>query len=162
MLTLTYGLVKKPQFVHALAKIASKPMKNPKAAYVIARLTKSLGTETETVQAAFIKLIKGYAKLDDKGEFVPAEKEGVAIPGTYQIPEENQETFHKAMEEFHAMTFECHGRKITLDELEGCDLSAIEMDILWPIIQGEEEEEEEEEDPQPCQQETSNCVPLRP
>jgi len=140
MLTLTYGTVKKPQFVHTLAKLASKPMTNPKAAYAIAKMTKSLGAETAVVQDAFIKLLKGYAKLDDKGEFVPTENDGVPIPGTYQVPEENQEAFHAAMDVFHGQTFQCHGRKLTLDELEGCDLSAMEMDTLKDIIEEPAEE----------------------
>ena len=61
------------------------------------------------------------------------------IPGTYQIPTENQEGWHKARLDFEAMEFSAKGRKLDLDELTGADLSAAELDILERIIEEPEE-----------------------
>jgi hypothetical protein len=152
MLTLTYGHVKNPAFLNALAKLAHQPMKSPKAAYSVARIVKALSDETSVVQAAFLKMLKAYALLDEKGEFVPND----GIPGTYQIPEDRVEEWKKVNTEFNLMTFDAKGRKICVDELAGDAMSAHDMLTLADILEGEQET------PQPCHEENATSAPPQP
>ena len=135
MLTLTYGHIKDPKFLTAMSKLARAPLKDPKAAYAVNKVIKDMSAKTPQVQEAFLGMLRGYALLDEKGEFVPTSNDGVTVPGTYQIPEDKQEAFGTASAAFNATPLETSARALKLDELVGADLSAVDLDMLTGVIE---------------------------
>lgn len=135
MIKVPYKLLKSPQFQVALRKISNHPFKSQKSAYNVMRIAKKVDEESKNCQELFTKLLKGFAKLDDKGEFVPVDGQ----PGTYQVPDEKQADFQKAAEEFDELEFTIERYPIKLEELDGVGLSPAELGAVESLLQPEEE-----------------------
>lgn len=113
----------------------------PQLLLKIAKISRQFDKEHDIWQDAWKKLVEQYARKDDKGEIAPQVKEGKARPNTFEIPEESQAAWKKAVDELDAQTFVVTGNKLTLNGLVGCGvlLSPQEVLILGDILDENEE-----------------------
>ena len=139
--TVSYGQFQEATFMRTMAKLTNQPFKNPKTAYSVMKITKAMDTEMNQAQELFIKTLKEYAKLDDKGEIKPMVKDGQEQPGTYEIQEGKIEDWKKAFTEFKAIEADLGWNKIKLNDLEGMSLSANDLDHLETIVETDLEQE---------------------
>jgi hypothetical protein len=128
---LKYEILKNPQFFAAFGKVYHcTAIKDVKAVANVARLGKLLDKEAELCQEVFIKVVKQYAHLDDKGEIKSPE----GRPGGFEIKEENKDAWVKAMEDFNATEAELFAKKIAGHDLVGANLSPADLVMLEPIL----------------------------
>jgi len=128
--TIAYGQFQDATFMAALARLGSHKFKNPKTTFRVMKLTKAINKELNDSQELFVKTLKEYAKLDDKGEFVPQDNK----PGTYVIREEKVDEWKIAFNEFKVIEPSLHRKKLSLDELEDFTTSAVEMNGMSKLI----------------------------
>lgn len=132
---LNYAALQDGNFGSAMRKLGSYPFKKQKTAYDVMKINNRIEQETKLAQDLYTKLLKQYAKLEADGSFVPRkDKDGVPQENTYEIPEDKQEAFGKAVEEFRALEFAVDWKKVTFEDLEECRLTAAEMDALQQIL----------------------------
>jgi len=94
------------------------------------KLSESINKEMQVAQKTFIETLKSYAKLDNKGNFVPKDDK----PGTYMIQDGKEKEWEETFKKF-AKTEACLNRKkLSAEELAGFDLSAADMDSLKGVI----------------------------
>jgi hypothetical protein len=146
MFTLTFGEVKRiDQAVHELLnKTFPTRAGAVKTAYWLGNLAKKIESSLQQAQVEYIKVVKKHAKLDDKGEFVPAmspeekdaegvvTKESAPIPHSYVLLDDHKELLEKDMEEFTnipGVTMKCE--KFKIDEFEG--VPGITPDMLLAL-----------------------------
>lgn len=130
--TLTYQHVRNEAFVKALAKLARfEGFKDFRVAYSIAKFVRKWEQEAQMAQELYLKLVKQYAKLDEKGNVEPVENQ----PGTFQIPNESVEVWKQAAENFHTISFEIEVKKLPISKLEAVGLSAMELNALEPLLE---------------------------
>lgn len=136
---LQYQVFDDKPFVRALAKLSNFPFRNQQTAYRIARLVRKYEQELKTGQDLWIKLLKQYASLDEKGGFVPAK---IAMPdGTtkedpakYDIPTDKLEAFRQAEKDFNAVEFEIPTWPVTLEEIKDVGLTAHELIAIEGLL----------------------------
>lgn len=117
------GQFRSQDFIQGLVKIRNHSFKDQKVAYGVMRLLKFFEQETELVQQGFQKLVKQFAILDEKGEFVPHNGQ----PGTFQIIPEKVEDWKKAVKEFEDVDVELQQHPIRLEHLQGAGLTPGDM-----------------------------------
>jgi hypothetical protein len=93
------------------------------------RIVDQLESEQKSAEKLYVKMLKQYADLDDKGEFVPRD----GVPNTFVVTK-NVEAYNKALEDFEALSFSMKWRKLPLDDLSDLRLSAAELKALDPIV----------------------------
>jgi hypothetical protein len=131
MIKVKFGNVRDQMFMAAMSKLAHSPtFKDPKAAYNIARIIAKLGQQTDTTNELFVKLLKQYAKLDEKGNFIPVENR----PGTFQIPDERSEEWNTKLKEFEAIEFDIDRYAIKLDDIADAKLTPAELNAIHDIL----------------------------
>lgn len=130
------GDFRSPLFMQAVAKLAAHNFKDQKAAYNVMRLLKKIQSEGELAQAQFIKLVKQHAKLDDKGNFVPIDDDP-KNKDTYQIPDENQETWKTALKDFQELEVTIERYPIKIEDLNGSALTPGDLMLLETMLEGE-------------------------
>ena len=143
MITLTYKDINSTDFISTMRQLSGVKGLGIKTAYTIAKVMVKMEQEMKVAGELYTKLIKKYAKLDDKGELIPQTKtlsekdqadKQVPIPGTFQILPNQEEAFVKEADEFMAISFQLGYNAIPLVELEGSGLSAMQLHIISPII----------------------------
>lgn len=141
MFKLKFADVKNQDFVRAYMKIITHTeYKDTKTAYNIAKIARKFDQESKLSQELYVKLIKKYAKLDDKGEIAPRKEGERVIPNTYEIRDEAVEdgSWKKAAEDFDATEFEIACHKVKLSDLNNVGLSPVDLLALEDIIDLEE------------------------
>ena len=127
---LSYKLLRDPNFMSAMRKLANHPNKNPTHGMRVAKLIKALDAEQVNLDKVWADLIKVYALKDEKGELVPREN----IPNTFQIPDDKKPEWEKAVEELMESEFTAKADQLALDKLEDVGLTALELLVMDPIL----------------------------
>ncbi len=141
---ITYGDLRDHNFNRGFQKLANhNGFKDAKVIVAVARIGKLFKKRSEDVQEAFLKLLKSYAILDDKGEFIPMKDEkGVEQKGTFQMKPENiGEVWEKAQDEFNKSEIEIFANKLQLHDIVGVGLTPLELGALEGVIKGVTEDE---------------------
>lgn len=128
----SYGSFRDNSFMQSLARLTNHKFKNPKAAYRVMKITKGIEKELPQAQELFLKSLKEYAILDDKGNIAPAED---GKEGTYKIKDECVDAWRKAYTDFQEIKADLGWHKLTLDDIEGMDVSAADLNALDCIIE---------------------------
>lgn len=124
MITISYQQLMNQGFMMAMQKITNTPLPT-KVAYQLKKITDDLQKHRIRVGDEYTaEILKKFAKLNDKGE----------IEGMGEIPEERQEAFSKAQDEFGKKTVSVDRFKIALQDLEGAKLTANDLTNLDAII----------------------------
>jgi hypothetical protein len=118
-------------FVQALVKLGKfEGFKEQRVAYNVAKVIRRFDAESTIAQELFLKLVKQYAVLDEKGNIKSPEDK----PGTYEIPDEKVADWKKAKEDFDDVEFELDCHKIRLEQLGNAPLSPIDLNALEPLL----------------------------
>jgi len=134
MITLKMKQLRDPQFMGAMQKLSTLDLPH-KSAYTVAKIFNKLISEAKIEAELFKKIVLRYAVLDDKGEIkTPEGKEH----GAFEIIEGKEEEYQKAINEHLEGEFTIEWRKITLAELEGTKLRALDFVPLSDIIDEKE------------------------
>src|ERR1700692_3439016 len=121
MISLTYKDINNQLFITALAKLHRFDAWNDaQLKYNIAKMGRRFSVESDLAQEEYIKLVKKYAKLDEKGNPEPISPDKL---GTFEIPTENEEAWKKARADFESVKFEIDCHPIPLSKLDVCPLS---------------------------------------
>lgn len=146
MFKLKFSTTKNSEFIKSFAKVMQyTDYKGTKLAYDIAKIGRKFDEEAKLCHELYIKLLKNYAKLDEKGEFVLREEERmnpkgekvtIKVPNTYVIIEEKHAdgSWEKASTDFDNTEFEIPCAKIKLSDLEGVGLSPLDLLNLENVI----------------------------
>lgn len=144
MFTLTFSELMNPEFTSSLRKLMNyNGYADTRLAYNVAKIGRKYQQEARTCQDLYIKHIKKFANLDDKGNFVPrmrellnakGEKISTPEPDSYTIPPEKMEAFEKATEEFRNTVFEIQCHKVKLADVAGAKLTPNDMNLLEPLL----------------------------
>jgi len=156
MFTLNFGELR--QVDAAVNELLTKqfPVRpgSTKTMYWLGNLAKKIASGMTDGQAEYVKVVKRHAKLDEKGNFIPAIEPAVLgedgaviteakpIPNSYILLDDHKDLLQKDMDEFAtipAITMKCN--KFQLSELEGVPGLTPEMLLsLDPIIDFETQE----------------------
>jgi hypothetical protein len=145
MLEVTYGDVRNPMFKKSFSKVTnSTGFKDIRVVRNIVRIGNLLQKYEEEVQECWIKLLKEYAAVDEKGDFIPnIGPDNQPQAGTYRIKEDCVgEAWDKAVKEFNALKFEVSAERMRLHDLVACNLSPAELSYLEPLLTDLSAEEE--------------------
>lgn len=146
MFKLKFGDTKSREFLQAYSKVMTfTGYKDMKVAYNIAKIGRKYDSEAKICQELWLKLLKNYAKLDDKGNIAPrmqesinakGEKVSTKVPNTYEILPEKVEdgSWEKATIDFDATEFEIPCHKIKLADLAEAKLAPMDLMVLEPMI----------------------------
>lgn len=137
MFKVKYGDFRDPSFNRAFQKIANcGTFKDVRLMRNIVRIGKLLKKKEEECQETYIKLLKQYSVLDEKGEFVPTNgPDGKPQAGTFQIKKELQgEGWMKALSEFNELECEIFADGIALHDLTNVGLTPIELGALEMMV----------------------------
>lgn len=101
-----------------------------KTAYKISKILNTVEKEFEFYQAKFVEIINEYAEKDENGKPVMIENgEGIKIN-----PEKIAEAQFK-LSELEAIEVEFNITPLSIDELDGLEISISDMQILSQILQ---------------------------
>lgn len=130
--SISYEKLRDPEFTAGIGKIYRFPkFKDVKLMMRIVRLTKLLQKYMDEGQEVYVNLVKQYALLDDKGNFIPPENKAL---GDFQIPPANQEEWAKKKKEFAETTVEIFAEKFEVFNFSEVGLTPAELDALEPIL----------------------------
>jgi hypothetical protein len=132
----SYGSFRDNNFMQALARLTNHRFKDPKAAYRVMKISKAIEKELPEAQELFLKTVKEYAILDDKGEILPAEE---GKHGTYKIKEGSEAAWKEAYTKFQDIKSDLNWPKLTLDDIAGMDVSAADLNALELLVEVEGE-----------------------
>lgn len=101
----------------------------------IAKLGRKYETEVKNVQELYIKLLKRYAKLDEKGGFIPPkDKDGKDLAGLYDVDPLKMDEWKVAFEEFNSTEVELECHSVFLEDLGDVGLAPADLMVLHPIL----------------------------
>lgn len=95
-----------------------------KVAYKLSKIQKAVGIEAERYQELRLKVVKKFGETDEAGELVVDDK------GNAKIPDEAIPALVDEMNELHAIDADLPDIKISIDDLEKVELSAMDLSIL--------------------------------
>lgn len=107
-----------------------------KFAHQMAKMIRTLESESDLLSKVFVEYLKQFVKLDDKGEIVPFDGK----PETYEIRDEFQKDpaknaeYQKAMKDFEEIEIEIPHPKIPISKLGSVNLSPVELNALEPFL----------------------------
>jgi hypothetical protein len=134
MFTLTNKDLKSDDLPLALLKLEAFPKYGDiKVTYNIARAIALIKQRFIKSQNEFFELLREYAKLDEKGQFIPHDDE----PNTYEIKDEKKEEWKEALLKFEEQSFSIERHKLKLSDLEEVGLSPKELTALAPLLEDE-------------------------
>lgn len=128
--------INNPVFNQALNNLMGLPLP-PKTAYTIGYVGKKLMKIMQDGRVAFQKFANDCAKLDEKGNLIPAKDEnGKLIMGSFEFKDdESKEKFNKHQAEFMAMEHVINKDKISVYALgENISLTAADISALEPMF----------------------------
>lgn len=130
MITLKYSKLRDPNFQQALYKLTNYTGFPTKTCITIAKLKKCIDSESVIAQDAFIALLKQYAELDEKGNFVPEDNK----KGTFKIIEAKVDEWQKAVEEFSNKLLSVEKFRIDFEDVKDAKLSPQDFIALEDIF----------------------------
>jgi hypothetical protein len=113
----------------AMRKLSGHPFRDQKVAYRVMRIIDAVEGEQKTAARLYEKLVRQFAELDDKGEFVPNNGEA----GTFVV-KKDVETYEKALKDFEELAIDLKWRKVQLQDLSEIHLAAAELKALTPVV----------------------------
>jgi hypothetical protein len=129
MFTLTFRQLKDQQFAQALGKLANfGRYRDQKVTYNIARMIVLIDQHKTAMREAFLALIKKYAVLDEKGNLKVAEDGGITVQ------DEKKKEWDEAATSFHEQAVEIKRHKIKLEDLQGVELTPLDLLALEPVM----------------------------
>lgn len=137
MITVHYKSLRSEEFDSALRKLYAYSAFPTSLSYNVGKLKKKLDSEIGKAQSSFIELLKKYADLDDKGNFIPSNGE----PGTFHVPEEKKDAWMKARDTFEEMSVNILHPKMRLHELDGVKLTPVEIVAIENLVEVKAAEE---------------------
>lgn len=133
VIKLKYEALRDGAFYQAVAKINNfNGFKDARLLASIARIVKLVDKYQKECDEVFIKLVKQYCELDEKGEI----KSPANAPGRYTILPEKLEEWKKAVEEFNKIEVELFAKKLDFNTLVAAQLSAHDLVVLEPMLNG--------------------------
>lgn len=100
----------------------------------LVRINKLIESYAKQTQDNFNALLRSFARLDEKGNFIPKVVNGEPLENSFDIPEERRGEWQKALETFEQTEVELIAKPIHLHDLVPCNLSADELSALEPFI----------------------------
>lgn len=131
MIILKYANLRDPSFLRAFYKLTNHSGLPTKACIVITKLKKRIDEETKLAQEEFTKLLKNFAELDEKGDFVPQDNK----PGTFKIIEGKEQEWEAASDTLLEKEFVIQKSKLNFADVESAKLSPNEFISLEPIFE---------------------------
>ena len=118
-------------FMQALGRLVSQPVKSPKTAYSIAKLARIIEQKVKLRAEVWQKLVSTYAERDAEGNFVHPENNKNSVA----LKKETLEEFQKAVVELDSIDFEVAIYPLNEDTLEGATLSGADILALSPLLE---------------------------
>jgi hypothetical protein len=129
MFTLKFSEIRDPDFMAAIRKLAGYgKYKDPKTAYSISRIVKIIDQQSKAMREAFLKLVKQYAVLTETGDIK------LNSDMAFEIPDDKTAEWQDVVEGFHEQKVEIHWKQLNVTELEGVELSPMELLALESVI----------------------------
>lgn len=139
MITLKYKEINDGAFQQALKKFTQTTALHPKDAYNVARISDKVGQETRLARELYFKMLKKYAKVDEKGNAIQTN----TAPFFEFAEGVDKEAWAKEYEEFLDITFEIRRNKMAVEDLPAnVGLAPADMLALAPLWIGEETDAE--------------------
>lgn len=111
-----------------LNELSTNKSTNVRAVYKIAKINRELKKELELVEEQRIEIIKQYCTNDDKGRPIIENKQ-------YVIPAENSKKLQNELNEFLSIEVQVNIDPLTLEDLEGFDISSRQLTELLVIME---------------------------
>jgi hypothetical protein len=128
---LTYKIIDDRSFLETLKQLSNYPFRNQRFSYNVSKIWRRLISEVEAANEQWIKLLKQYAELDEKGSFVPKTEDA---PHSFKIIEGKEAEFEAAKKDFEAVGFEIDCHPLKLEQLEQMPISGTQIDTLAPLF----------------------------
>lgn len=111
-----------------LNELSTNKSTNVRAVYKIAKINRELKRELELVEEQRLEIIRQYCANDDKGRPIIEDKQ-------YVIPAENSKKLQKELNEFLSIEIQVNIDPLTLEDLEGFDISSRQLTELLVIME---------------------------
>lgn len=111
-----------------LNELSTNKSTNVRAVYKIAKINRELKRELELVEEQRLEIIRKYCTNDDKGRPIIEDKQ-------YVIPAENSKKLQKELNEFLSIEIQVNIDPLTLEDLEGFDISSRQLTELLVIME---------------------------
>lgn len=111
-----------------LNELSTNKSTNVRAVYKIAKINRELKRELELVEEQRLEIIRKYCTNDDKGRPIIEDKQ-------YVIPAENSKKLQKELNEFLSIEVQVNIDPLTLEDLEGFDISSRQLTELLVIME---------------------------
>jgi anionic cell wall polymer biosynthesis LytR-Cps2A-Psr (LCP) family protein len=136
------------RFQQVLQKIASQKVSFG-TAYRLRNMFKKIDNARTEITKSYMEMVKNHVELDENGEIIPDTwkedikddegniiyTKGTPIPQSYVIKEGHKEKFNEEVAKFMEELIPIEAAKIEYEKLENIELSAIEVDVLEPVIE---------------------------
>ena len=131
MIILKYANLRDPNFLRAFSKLTNHNGLPTKACIVLVKLKKRVDEEIVIAQNEFQTLLKNYAELDEKGNFVPEDNQ----PGTFKLLPGKEAEWETASTALLEKEFEIQKSKLSFKDVESAKLSPQELIHLEAIFE---------------------------
>lgn len=108
--------------------------KDMRVTHNLVRINKLIDEYAKRTQDNFNALLRSFARLDEKGNFLPKVVNGEPIENSFDIPDDKREEWKKAVEAFEETEVEISAKPLHLHDLVPCNLSAEDLSALEPFI----------------------------
>lgn len=131
MIKIKFAHLNNEDFAKALVRLSNESgWANFQSSYNVAKILRRMKKELQTAREQHVKLLKNYAKMDEKGGFLRAEE------GTfpYQIEDEKKAEYDAKMAEFLETEVELDCWPLKEEDLGSIKLTPSEINTLEPIF----------------------------
>lgn len=122
MIELTWAMIRNPQFLAGLSKLVNAGFEF-KTAYHISRIFSRVDSEYKESQKFFMKFVEKYADIDQK-------------TGSYKVKDEHLEKWKEETKNFDETKFVIEKSRVNIADLNGVNLTPLEILALEPILLG--------------------------
>lgn len=99
-----------------------------KVSYKLAKTLLQLEDEIGFYKSQYVNLLQNYGETDEEGNFIPGPNDSI------KIKKGLEEECAKKVAELDGLEFEIPNFELSLDDLEGIELSTAEVAVLVPFI----------------------------
>lgn len=111
-----------------LNELSTNKSANVRAVYKIAKINRELKKELELVEEQRLDIIRQYCSVDDNGRPIIENQQ-------YVIPAEHNKKLQQELNEFLSIEIKLNIEPLTLEDLEGFDLSSRQITELLAIME---------------------------
>lgn len=122
MIELTWLAIRNPQFMSGISKLANAGL-DFKTSYHVSRIFSKVDSEFKESQKFFMKFIEKYADVDQKS-------------GSYKVKDEHLEKWKEETKNFDETKFTIEKSRVNIADLNGVNLTPLEILALEPILLG--------------------------